>query len=177
ADEIWAVPVAGGTPHKLFASPVPAVPIGGQRLPFFDAYTPPHDAKVLQYAWSHDGRRLVFVTPQLTPTPSHGVVYDDKTLGVQSYTAGIYGTPRAGIWTYDVTTRQTKHLYDMDLGAQGGMGPAVRWSPKDERVETNFDRKTVVLDARSGQVLDSPPTDPPRPPRWFSVPCSSHFLP
>lgn len=165
ADEIWSVPVTGGPPRKLFAAPVPAVPIGGQRLPFYNSRTPPHDAKVLQYAWSHDGRRLVFVTPQLTPAPSHGVVYDDKTLGVQSYTAGIYGTPRVGIWTYDAYTCQTKHLYDMDLGAQGSLGPAVGWSPKDERVETKFSGKTVVLDAQSGQVLDVPPTEPQQPPR------------
>lgn len=162
ADEVWTVSRFGGQPRKLFSSPAAAVPIGGERLPFFDATTPQHDSKVLRYVWSHDGKQVLYTTPALV-TPS-SVVYDDKTMGIQSYVSGLYGTPRAGIWVYDTVSRKSRHVYDLDLGAQGFMGPGIRWSPGDERIEMSFGGKFTVLDARTGKILDVPPTQQPPPP-------------
>ncbi|MEV4311859.1 hypothetical protein [Actinocrispum sp. NPDC049592] len=52
-------------------------------------------------------------------TPST-LVYDETTMGVQSITSGQNGTARSGIWVYQ---NGLKHLFDLDLGAQGGSGP------------------------------------------------------
>jgi dipeptidyl aminopeptidase/acylaminoacyl peptidase len=164
ADEIWSVPASGGQPRKLFASPVAAVPIGGQRLAFYDAYTPPHSSKVLQHQWSSGGQ-LAFVTPHLvSPDTRSGVLYDEAKLGVQSIVEGQYGSARVGVWVFDPVTRRPRHLIDLDLGAQGRLGPTLAWSSDGARLELTFSRQSWVVDVRTGSLVDVPPGSPPRPP-------------
>jgi dipeptidyl aminopeptidase/acylaminoacyl peptidase len=164
ADELWSVPVTGGKPRKLFDSPAPAVPIGGERLAFYDAVTPPHQATVLRHQWSSTGL-VAFTTPHLVaPAASEGVVYDERSLGIQSLIEGQYGSARVGVWVFDSAAQRPRHLIDLDLGAQGRLGPTLAWSADNTRLELLFPGKSWVLDVRTGELVDAQPGKPPTPP-------------
>ncbi|MCE7005441.1 prolyl oligopeptidase family serine peptidase [Kibdelosporangium philippinense] len=160
ADEVWSVPAAGGRPRKLFDAPVPAVPIGGQRFAFYNSNTPAHDAKILRHQWSPDGRSLAFITPHLVkPDTSGGVVYDEAKYGIQSIVEGQYGSARVGVWVWEAG--RPRHLTDVDLGPQGGLGPLVAWSADSDRLELAFRGKSWVVDVRTGGQVNTPLSTPP----------------
>ncbi|WP_207222672.1 prolyl oligopeptidase family serine peptidase [Herbihabitans rhizosphaerae] len=168
AGEVWTVPAFGGTPRKLFSSPVPAVPVGGQRLPFFNAVIPPHLSKVLHHSWSPDGRAVAFTAPRLIGTAPRtgGVVYDSATMGIQSYVEGQYGArPRHEVWAADPLTGQTKHLADLDLTAVDGWGPEQAWSADGKRIELNYYGRAWTVDVTTGQLSTVDPKDLTAP-RW-----------
>ncbi|SMC92967.1 prolyl oligopeptidase family serine peptidase [Kibdelosporangium aridum] len=163
ADEVWSVPAAGGRPRKLIDAPVPAVPIGGQRFAFYNSYTPAHDAKVLRHEWSPDGRSLAFITPHLVqPDTRAGVVYDENKYGLQSIVEGQYSSARVGVWLWEAG--RPRHLTDLDLGPQGGLGPSVTWAADGSRLELAFRGKSWVIDVRTGAQVNVPLSNPPAPP-------------
>ncbi|MFD8495455.1 hypothetical protein [Amycolatopsis sp. NPDC059657] len=163
ADEIWRVSAAGGKPGKPVDFAGPAVEIGGKHEPFRLANVPPHQAKILAFEWSPDGRNLAFTTPRPGGRPvDDGVAFDDRAMDLRTLETGEYDLVKNGLWLFDARTGRTNHVVDSVMGPVAAPGkPGMAWSPDSgklafvtrETQQPTDNRDTLrLLETASGKV-------------------------
>ncbi len=138
-DQLWTVPVAGGTPRRLtsgHSDTAPAWSPDGSRLAFLrdgqvhvlttDGGEPEQVSDLPQGAgapaWSHDGSRLAF-TASVDPTDGSGPLVAQR-LDYQADGAGMVGAIRSQLHVLDLESGTCRQVTD---GREHAGQPA--WSP------------------------------------------------
>jgi dipeptidyl aminopeptidase/acylaminoacyl peptidase len=174
-DELWSVPVGGGTAHRLTAGPndtAPAWSPDGSRLAFQRAgqlHVIGSDGSEAERVtdlprgagapvWSHDGRRIAFTAP-VDPTDGTGPLVATR-LDYQTDGVGMFGSIRNQLHVVDLESGRCRQVTDgVDHAGQPAWGPDGRTLAFTRRVGEDSD-----LTLRSAvHLLDvDDPKDRPR---------------
>ncbi len=102
-----------------------------------------HPTPVMQYDWSPDGSRLLFVTVPPVPAEERsriereGVVYDENFHGIRSFTQRSWTAPgRPELWLWEKGTTAARRI-DADLGGVTSL-LGLAWAPSGRQAAISY---------------------------------------